>query len=294
MAKQAASDFPFLAPPSFLRRIGDNDALLRQVIPHPDEMLEEAGFFEDPLDEAAAGRDGLIEKFDGRLLVMATQTCAGHCRFCFRRHFLNVPADPERVQAAFRQRMEYSNDISEVIFSGGDPLMLSDQKLGSWFRLVRQYPQVRRIRIHTRVPVFLPERITPDLAALLTRSPLPIVLAVHVNHPDEIDSVVAERLSLLRDAGVMLLTQTVLLRGVNDSAELLAALFERAVEHGMVPYYLHQLDRVAGAAHFAVDKKTGLEIVRKLRQQLPGYMVPRYVEEVPGERSKLPVTGDRK
>lgn len=294
MVKQAASDFPFLAPPSYLRRVGDNDALLRQVLPHPDEMLDATGFTEDPLSEATTGHDGLIEKYDGRLLVMATQTCAGHCRFCFRRHFLDVPADPERVQAAFRQRMENRNDISEVIFSGGDPLMLSDQKLGAWLRLVRQYPQVRRIRIHTRVPVFLPERITADLAALLARSPLPIVFALHVNHSDEIDTVVAEKLSLLRDAGVMLLTQTVLLRGVNDSVELLAALFERAVEHGMVPYYLHQLDRVAGAAHFAVEKKTGLEIISRLRQQLPGYMVPRYVEEVPGEKSKLPVRGDRK
>jgi EF-P beta-lysylation protein EpmB len=286
--------FPLLVPASFEKKIGastEPEALLRQVMPHPDEYLEVEGFTRDPFEESPAGNDGLIEKYDGRLLLMVTQACAGHCRFCFRRHLLDAPASQDRILAAFDRRMTRRGDISEVILSGGDPLVLSDRRLRDWLERIASYPQVRRVRIHTRSPVFTPERITPTLAALLGEAALPIVMAVHVNHADELDGATAEGLSRLRDAGVILLTQTVLLRGVNDSADVLARLFERALDCGLVPYYLHQLDRVAGAAHFEVPRRAGRAIVHELRRRLPGYLVPRYVEEITGEPGKRPIEG---
>ncbi|MEE4218316.1 MAG: KamA family radical SAM protein [Xanthomonadales bacterium] len=292
MNAEAAADFPFLLPPAYLRKIQNSsapDALIRQVLPHADELLDVAAYGHDPLDEKPLENEGLIEKYAGRLLVMVTQSCSGHCRFCFRRHLLDSPLKQEDIQVSFRQRMQQKEDISEVILSGGDPLVLSDRRLRDWFELIGQYPQVRRIRIHTREPVFSPQRITPERITLFRAAPVPLVMAVHVNHPDELDQLSQDRLLQLQKAGVLLLTQTVLLKGVNDSAETLAQLLERAVACGMAPYYLHQLDRVAGAAHFAVDRIKGLQIIRQLRERLPGYMVPRYVEEIPGKTGKTPI-----
>ena len=286
--------FPVLVPDAYRLKIEvstDAEALRRQVYAHPDELLEVDGFVSDPFDEKPGENDGLIEKYAGRLLLMVTPACAGHCRFCFRRHLLGESADPARLVDAFERRMARSDDISEVILSGGDPLVLSDRRLGEWLDRIAAYPQVRRIRIHTRSPVFTPERLTPALVERLRNSRLPVVVAVHVNHADELDHATAEGLARLRDAGVMLLTQTVLLRGVNDSADALAALFERAAECGLVPYYLHQLDRVAGAAHFEVPLERGRIIVDELRRRLPGYLVPRYVEEVAGDGAKRPIEG---
>ena len=288
----AAASFPFLLPPAYARKIErarQPDALLRQVLPVADELRDAPGFERDPLAESPADHLGVIEKYPGRLLLMVTPACSGHCRFCFRRHLLDSGPSRDAQVAAFRRRMERSDDISEVILSGGDPLVLSDRRLADWFGEVARYASVRRIRIHTREPVFSPERITPALAALLAGAPLPVVVAVHVNHADELDRETAAALNRLRGAGVLLLTQTVLLRGVNDSTAQLTALFERAVDCGLVPYYLHQLDRVAGAAHFAVDPDRGRALVRALRRSLPGYLVPRYVAEVPGEAGKSPL-----
>jgi EF-P beta-lysylation protein EpmB len=291
-SEEAANIFAYLVPPAYQQKIDASaqpDALLRQVLPVAEELLDTPGFSKNPLAEAPGAGGGLIEKYQGRLLVMVTQACAGHCRFCFRRHMLDSPKHQDTVKTAFRKRMEGHSDITEVILSGGDPLVLSDRKLESWLTVISAYPQVQRIRIHSREPVFSPERFTPDLLDILRRCTLPVVLAVHVNHPDELDGETAKAIERLREAGVLLLTQTVLLRGVNDSADTLARLFERAVKCGMTPYYLHQLDRVAGAAHFEVDPDRGLAILRELRDLLPGYMVPRYVQEVPGEGSKHPV-----
>lgn len=288
----AAKEFPFLVPSSYLEKIrksADPEALILQILPQAEELLDVAGYTLDPLGETPRENGGLIEKYPGRLLVMVTQACAGNCRFCFRRHLLDSPLKQEIIEDSFRHRMQEKDDISEVILSGGDPLVLSDRRLKTWFELITQYRQVRRIRIHTRGPVFSPERITPELITLFQEVGLPLVMAVHVNHADELDQESEQKLGLLRQAGVLLLTQTVLLKGVNDSVETLASLFERSVECGMAPYYLHQLDRVAGAAHFAVDQARGLEIMHKLRERLPGYMVPRYVEEAPGKASKLPI-----
>lgn len=292
MNAEAAADFPFLLPPAYLRKIENGsapDALIRQILPNADELLDVAGYSRDPVGEISRENNGLIEKYAGRLLVMVTMACSGHCRFCFRRHLLDSPLKQEDIQVSFQQRMQEKEDISEVILSGGDPLVLSDRRLRDWLELIGQYPQVRRIRIHTREPVFSPERITAELIRLFRAAPVPLVMAVHVNHADELDQASKDRLLQLQKAGVLLLTQTVLLKGVNDSVETLAQLLERAVECGMTPYYLHQLDRVAGAAHFAVDRARGLEIMRGLRERLPGYMVPRYVEETPGKTGKTPI-----
>ena len=271
------------------RHSGHPQALLRQVMPSAEELESVPGYSRDPLKERSGDPGDLIEKYPGRLLLMVTRSCSAHCRFCFRRHALDAPVHQGRLQAAFRQRMNAEGDISEVILSGGDPLVLSERRLAAWFELIQQFPQVRRIRIHTREPVFSPQRITPALAGLVRRSAVPVIVAVHVNHAHELDEETVKALDRLREAGAMMLSQTVLLKGVNDSVETLAALFERAVESGLTPYYLHQLDRVSGAAHFAVERERGLEIVRSLKQTLPGYMVPRYVEEVPGDSSKRPI-----
>jgi EF-P beta-lysylation protein EpmB len=288
----AAAAFPFLLPPAYARKIDrarEPEALLRQVLPAPEELHDAPGFSADPLDESPAERLGVIEKYPGRLLLMVTPACSGHCRFCFRRHLLDAGPPREDQFAAFRRRMERSEDITEVILSGGDPLVLSDRRLADWFDEIARYAFVRRIRIHTREPVFSPERITPELAALLAGAPRPVIVAVHVNHADELDDETAVALARLREAGVLLLSQTVLLRGVNDSFERLAALYERAVDCGVLPYYLHQLDRVAGAAHFEVEPERGRALIRQLQRSLPGYLVPRYVEEVPGEPGKSPL-----
>ena len=289
---EASDAFAFLVPPAYRQKIGaskDPQALLRQVLPVAEELADSPGYSKNPLAENPGKEHGLIEKYRGRLLVMVTQACAGHCRFCFRRHMLDTPNQQDFVQAAFRQRMARRDDITEVILSGGDPLVISDRRLKAWLELIADYPQVRRIRIHSREPVFSPERFTPERLDILRRSPLPVILAVHVNHADELDNNTASALEGLRHAGVMLLTQTVLLRGVNDSLESLIALFERSVDCGLTPYYLHQLDRVAGAAHFEVAPDRGLDLVNALREHLPGYMVPRFVQEVPGETSKHPL-----
>jgi EF-P beta-lysylation protein EpmB len=290
--RAAAADFAFLLPPGYARKIEqarEPEALIRQILPVADERHSVPGFTPDPLAEAPGSHHGLIEKYPGRLLLMVTPACSGHCRFCFRRHLLDEAWPRDEQAAAFRRRMDRAADISEVILSGGDPLVLSDRRLADWFAEIGRYPQVRRIRIHTREPVFAPERITAELAELLAGAPRPVVMAVHVNHADELDGETAQALARLRRAGILLLSQTVLLRGVNDSFERLAALYERAVDCGLVPYYLHQLDRVAGAAHFAVDAERGRALVRQMQRRLPGYLVPRYVEEIPGEPGKTPL-----
>ena len=288
----AAAVFPFLAPPSWYRKISasdDPEGLIRQVLPLGEELDDVAGYGADPLAEEPAAQSGLVEKYHGRLLLMVTRRCAGHCRVCFRRHVLDAPVDQDAMREAFRVRMEAADDISEVILSGGDPLVLSDRGFSAWLELFGEYSRLRRVRIHTRGPVFSPARITPKFAAIVAASQHPVVVVLHVNHPDELDGETSAALARLRGAGALLLSQTVLLAGVNDSADTLAALFERAVECGLAPYYLHQLDRVAGAAHFEVTKSRGLEIMRELRRKLPGYLVPRYVEEIAGETSKRPI-----
>jgi len=293
LATEAAGDFPLLVPRPYLARIrrGDpQDPLLLQVLPQRDENRGAEGFCRDPLGEAADASHGVLSKYEGRVLIVASPACAVHCRFCFRRHFpySTGPPTAEGWQAAMR-RVERDASIHEVILSGGDPLMMEDAVLESCISSLAAVPHVRRVRLHTRLPVVIPQRVTEGLVRALRGTRLSAIVAVHVDHPREIDDEVAAAFARLVDAGIPVLSQGVLLRGVNDDADVLAELYERLVDLRVTPYYLHQLDRVAGAAHFEVPEATGIRLIEQLRARLPGYAVPRYVREVPGQSNKVPL-----
>ena len=271
-----------------MRRGDPGDPLLRQVLPVAAEDEEVPGFSANPVGELGLIRgDGLLIKYRGRALVVATGACAIHCRYCFRRHF---PYDdgrmPDRLSGVLEALAE-DKTIDEVILSGGDPLVLSDDSLSDLADRIASIGHVRRLRIHTRLPVVLPERVDEALVGWITACRIPVVVVVHANHPREIDDDVARSLGALRDAGAAVLNQAVLLAGVNDSAQSLAELSTRLFDCGVLPYYLHLLDRVAGAAHFEVDERRALEIMDELRARLPGYLVPRLVREVDGAPSKV-------
>lgn len=289
---QASGEFPLLVPRTYLARIrpGDpTDPLLLQVLPRKEERDNTPQFSKDPLGEAAATQmPGLLAKYPSRLLMVTTGSCPVHCRFCFRRHFPyeRLPGLHARWEAA-AEHIAADRSAHEVILSGGDPLALEDDLLADLIKRLAAIQHVTRLRIHTRFPVVIPQRITPTLLDVLRSTRLRSLVVLHVNHPAEIDASVAEALGRLVDSGVPLLSQTVLLRGVNDRVEVLTALCERLADLRVLPYYLHQLDRVAGTAHFEVPEQIGKEIVARLRERLPGYAVPRYVREVPDRRSKV-------
>jgi len=287
----AAGSFPLLVPRTYLGRIrpGDpEDPLLVQVLPRAAELAQVPGYRTDPLGEAgAACRPGLLWKYRGRSLMVTTPRCAVHCRFCFRRHF-PYHASPQGVsqwEPAF-ERIAAEESIHEIILSGGDPLALPDEQLAQLARRLAEIPHLRRLRLHTRLPVMIPQRVTDPLVAWIRGTRLSPIMVIHVNHPAEIDESVAAALCRLVEAGIPLLNQAVLLRGVNDRVEVLAELCERLVDLRVMPYYLHQLDRVAGAAHFEVPKATGIQLIHQLRARLPGYAVPRYVRETRGGAGK--------
>lgn len=287
-----AEDFSVFVPPSYLGRIrqGDlDDPLLRQVLPIEAETDAVEGFSRDPVDDAAATlQPGVLQKYAGRALLITTGVCAIHCRYCFRRHF--PYEESPHSEAAWDQALaSIASDetIHEVILSGGDPLMLVDERLAMLTDKIAAIPHVLRLRVHTRLPIMIPSRVTSELIDWLTGSRLTPVMVIHANHAQELDDEVADAMARLQQAGVMLLNQAVLLRGVNDSVDAQAELSERLIAIGVVPYYLHQLDRVAGAAHFEVPINEGRQIVEALRARLPGYAVPRYVQEVAGEFSKI-------
>jgi EF-P beta-lysylation protein EpmB len=290
-ARASAGQFPLFVPRGFIARMrpGDpNDPLLRQVLPVADETRDVAGFVADPVDDAAATRQpGLLQKYDGRVLLVTTGACAVHCRYCFRRSF-PYETSPRSIDDWRPAIDEIASDdsIREVILSGGDPLTLVDSTLAGLIDELADIEHVRRLRVHTRLPIVIPERVTDSLVNALCGAGQATVVVVHANHVNELDEQVAAALTKLADAGFMLLNQAVLLAGVNDSVEAQAALSERLVDVRVLPYYLHQLDRVAGAAHFEVPVDKGRKIVSGLRARLPGYAVPRYVEEVAGAVSK--------
>ncbi|HUT95911.1 MAG TPA: EF-P beta-lysylation protein EpmB [Thermoguttaceae bacterium] len=290
-AGQVERGFPLLVPRTYLARIrrGDpHDPLLLQILPREEERDQPAGFTTDPVGEAHIARTcGLLRKYRGRALMVATPDCAVHCRFCFRRHFPypSLPKPPNRWEPALDE-IAADPSIREVILSGGDPLTLDDGLLAQLAQRLAEIPHVRRLRVHTRVPIVIPQRVTEELLAWLRGTRLTPIVVVHVNHPAEIDDQVASALGRLVDAGVPVLSQSVLLRGVNDRLDVLARLYERLVDLRVMPYYLHQLDRVAGAAHFEVPESTGVELIEQLRAHLPGYAIPRYVRETPGEANK--------
>jgi len=299
-ALEAHGLFPLVVTRSFVARMrrGDpGDPLLRQVLPLDLEEAETPGFVQDPVGDLAAERSpGLLHKYAGRVLVVAAAACAIHCRYCFRRHFPYdaTPQGSDALEAACAY-IERDESLHEVILSGGDPLLLSDANLMRWSKRLAAIPHVTRLRIHTRLPIVLPSRVDEHLLGWLRATRelgLAPWLVVHSNHPAELVGDCAEALTRLVDAGVPVLNQAVLLRGVNDDEAVLAELCERLVDLRVQPYYLHQLDPVAGAAHFHVDEDRGRALIAALRRRLPGYAVPRYVREVQGEPHKLEF-GDR-
>ncbi len=291
-ASGGAEQFPVFVPPSYLARIksGDiRDPLLLQVLPDRGETKVVSGYSSDPVDDAAASlQPGVLQKYQGRALLVTTGACAVHCRYCFRRHFPyeQSPHSDAAWDAAIAS-IAADTSIREVILSGGDPLMLVDSRLASLVEKITAIAHVRWLRVHTRLPIMVPSRVTKEMLAWLTDGRLTPVVVIHANHVQELDELVAHSLSKLKLAGVTLLNQTVLLRGVNNSVAAQVALSERLIDIGVVPYYLHQLDRVTGAAHFEVPVAEGRRLMEELRKQLPGYAVPRYVQEVAGQPHKL-------
>lgn len=293
-ALEAAKGFALRVPRGFIARMrrGDPaDPLLLQVLPRGAELATREDFTLDPVgDLASRAAPGLLHKYHGRALLVATGACAVHCRYCFRRHF--PYSDESPLHAGWRAALDYIRDdasISEVILSGGDPLSLSDRRLGQLTDALASMPHVRRLRIHTRYPVVLPERVDDGLIAWLSRVNLQKVVVIHANHAQEIDATVAAACARLASAGVTMLNQSVLLADVNDSVDALADLSEALFSIGVLPYYLHVLDRVQGAAHFEVDEARALALHAALAARLPGYLVPRLVREVAGENAKSAV-----
>jgi EF-P beta-lysylation protein EpmB len=288
----APTGFPLLVPRGFVARMRKGDAhdpLLRQVWPVAAELAAADGFSADPVREHGLAEQGVIRKYRGRALLIASGACPLHCRYCFRREFpyqaqLAARADWSAAIAALRD----ASVVTEAILSGGDPLSLSNRRLGELFARIADTP-VRTVRIHTRFPVAIPSRVDNGLLKLLRGTRLETVVVVHTNHANELDAGVERALAALKPELTALLNQSVLLRGVNDDAETLARVSERLFACGVLPYYLHLLDRVAGAAHFDVDESVGKELIAALRRRLPGYLVPRLAREIPGELSKTVV-----
>ena len=291
-ARHAAGPFPLLVPRGFVARMrpGDpHDPLLLQVLPRTAERTHVAGFSADPLEEQdALASPGLVRKYAGRALVLATGSCAINCRYSFRREFpyAESGATQAGIQAAL-ETLAADATIHEVILSGGDPLLLDDERLAGLVARLEAIPHVRRLRIHSRLPIVLPSRVTDALTEMLFRTRLTSAVVIHANHPAELDGTVAAAIDRLAGARPILLNQAVLLAGVNDSAEVLARLSERLIDLGVVPYYLHLLDHVQGTAAFEVDEPTALALHERLRSMLPGYAVPRLAREVPGEPAKV-------
>ncbi|PTY38779.1 EF-P beta-lysylation protein EpmB [Saccharospirillum sp. MSK14-1] len=287
----ADADFPLRVPLSYVRRMGvgdPHDPLLRQVLPSGAELDPQPGFLDDPLAEREhAPAPGIVHKYSGRALVITTQACAVHCRYCFRQHF--PYADNRLSPAQWQSALDYlasAEDLHEVIFSGGDPLSLPNDRLADLIADLARLPNLTTLRIHSRTPIVLPSRIDAGLLRLLKETRLKTVLVVHANHANEINGEVQHALAPLRQNGTLLLNQAVLLAGVNDSTEALTALSQALFSADVLPYYLHQLDPVRGAAHFDVPDDRAQQLWRTLQASLPGYLVPRLVREVPGDAGK--------
>lgn len=267
------------------------DPILQQVLPSEQELQVAKGFSTDPVgDLGSKHAKGLLHKYQGRALLITTGACAVHCRYCFRQNF---PYAQDHLGALHNaQALDYlarTPSVHEVILSGGDPLMLSTKRLQSITDALASMPHIERLRIHTRLPVVLPDRVNTNLINWLTSLPWPVVMVIHANHANEFDASVDHALQSLRSVGVHLLNQAVILKGINDDSNALVALMKRGFQAGVLPYYLHQLDRVSGAHRYEVAEHRLLELMEALRQQLSGYLVPRLVREVAGAPYKLPI-----
>jgi EF-P beta-lysylation protein EpmB len=280
--------FPLNLPLRLAQKISKGtleDPILKQFVPLEDEALIEEGFVQDPVgDQNCRKQSQLLHKYEGRVLLICTSACAMHCRYCFRQHF-DYAAGDKLFEKELAQIAE-DTTLTEVILSGGDPLSLSDQALEYLLAQLANIAHIERIRFHTRFPIGIPERITPAFLNLLENHPQQIWFVVHINHFQELDHAVLAALKQVHKTGAVMLNQAVLLKGVNDELDILEMLFQTLVKHGILPYYLHQLDKVQGAAHFEVEVEKGKKIIEKLTHKLSGYAIPKYVAEYPGEKSK--------
>ncbi len=291
LSSDAAKQFPLRVPEAFASRIeksNPNDPLLRQVLPIGDELSHYDGFSDDPVgDLSSVKQTGLLHKYYGRVLLINTGACAIHCRYCFRRNFPYADLKLNKLQEnTVIETIKNDESIKEVILSGGDPLILNDARLEKLFDAFAEIPTLKRIRIHTRLPIVLPDRVTEELLIILKKSPKKIIVVIHCNHANEIDEDVAKACLRLTSAGVTLLNQSVLLSGVNDSAAALCELSERLFEVGVLPYYLHFLDKANGTGHFQVSEREALALLNTVQNQLSGYLVPKLVTEQAGELAK--------
>jgi len=290
---KARALFPVRVPLSFIKRMkkGDiNDPLLKQVMPLSKEFVITDGYSADPLDEHDTVAEGLLHKYKHRVLMIVKAGCAINCRYCFRRHFPYQDNSPNKKR--WQSALDYisaHNEINEVIFSGGDPLMASDAHLAWLIEQIEKIPHVTRLRIHSRLPVVIPKRITQTLVRLLKKSRLKATMVLHINHPNEINHELIEALEPLREARIPLFNQSVLLSGVNDDAKTLITLSEVLFDAGIQPYYLHLFDAVQGAAHFDVLEEDAVAIVKTMLASLPGFLMPKLVREIAGQANKTPI-----
>ncbi|MGN8008627.1 EF-P beta-lysylation protein EpmB [Acinetobacter sp. 22301] len=292
----ASEKFKLRVPRAFVGKMNAKnpfDPLLLQVLPHHLELEEHPEFVTDPLGEEAANQlPGVLHKYKSRFLLTLTGACAVHCRYCFRRHFPyqeNLPKNEDWLN--IKNYIEANPNINEIILSGGDPLTLSNRKLALWLERLSSLKQIQILRIHSRVPIVIPNRIDEQLISLLKNSRLRIVLVVHSNHASELDDFTCSKLLQLSDHHITVLNQAVLLKGVNDSAQTLIDLSYRLFEARVMPYYLHVLDKVKGAQHFDLESSEIDDIYRDVLANLPGYLVPKLVREIAGEKNKTPLFG---
>ena len=297
LQRLAEKDFPILVPKPFadLMESGNpNDPLLLQVLPRDNETETVAGYIADPLTENQTNiQKGIIHKYQGRLLLLAATSCAVNCRYCFRRHF---DYSKNRIgRSEWNEALDYvrsAPSITEVILSGGDPFMLQDKQLFELFAQVESIPHVERLRIHTRLPVVIPQRLTSDLINRLNDSRLASSMVLHINHPNELSDELAPKLRALRSGGTWLFNQAVLLKNINDKLDTLESLSHELFKFNILPYYLHLLDPVTGAHHFDVPKQDAIELYQQLQAKVPGYLLPRLVREVPNTAYKTLINVD--
>ncbi len=288
---EAHQSFKLLVPRPYLSRIeygNPNDPLLLQILPSAAEMQKVIGYTKDPLEEADHNpQKAIVHKYKRRLLVITTGTCAVNCRYCFRRHF--PYGDNQLAQAEWQSVIEYLEkhpEVNEVILSGGDPLMMKDALLADKIRLLEALPQIKRLRIHSRLPVVIPARVCDDMLTWINKSRLDIIMVWHINHANEMDNELAHAAFKLKQAGVTLLNQGVLLKGINDTVDAQVNLSEAVFDAGILPYYMFTLDPVEGAAHFDISIEDAQRLMGKVAAELPGYLVPRLAKEIPGKPAK--------
>lgn len=284
--------FPLNLPRRLAQKIEKgtlNDPILKQFLPTLEETYTNPNFVKDPVGDGCSRQSSkLLHKYEGRVLLVCSSACAMHCRYCFRQNF-----DYDVSTKGFDEELQLiaeDNSIHEVILSGGDPLSLSNRNLQDLVNNLSMIPQIKRLRFHTRFPIGIPERIDQEFLEIIENSRFQIWFVIHVNHPNELDEEILAKLKNLQRLRVLVLNQAVLLNGINNDANILKDLCERLVDNGIIPYYLHQLDRVQGAAHFEVDPNEGIALIQKITAQLPGYAIPKYVQEIAGEPSKTPIS----